>query len=378
MAEKPLPATGGENPPGPGEDGYQELFSELSAGTRGAPTPEIVEGEIVRDEDTKAAGEIVRRQGDMYLSPIAITATGIGLLPVEKQAPALAEYDKRRTFLRKWLLSHFVEGIHYGFPFEQKTDENGNLQQWKKGRGNAPGKYVTIPKNQWQAKPSLYKAGALLVLDLLQIEKRFEPDAEYWRMLGSPDGTLVTICTLWNRATGKRIGEGRGVFAKGEKGMNENSCLKMSKKRAMVDAVLDTFAIAGELFTQDLEDMPGQEPRPAPQRNPQASSPPSRDARGGGTVGDVPVAHDDAHALWDEFRRLATAVWGTGASQEYVTAKWYDFMHAVIGKRVAMPKLTADEIVKMRDELEESGPVARSDKLAPEDSTQAGAEGGAE
>jgi hypothetical protein len=188
---------------------------------------------------------------------------GVSLMSVEKQNEVLTEYDKRRENFRKWLLKHLVQGVHYGFSpgCEPKLDKAGNLMQWNKKSNQ----YVTISKDSWQVKPSLYKAGAQLIVDLLKMRITFEADNAAWQQLGSKAGSFVFKCILVDPATGDPVGEGRGVFSVGEKGMNENAAIKMAQKRAMVDAVITTVAVCADLFTQDMEDDEKKpEPKPTP------------------------------------------------------------------------------------------------------------------
>jgi len=186
---------------------------------------------------------------------------GMALLPVEQQEIVLAEYDSRREYFLKWLLGHFKEGVHYGFPpgCGMKLDDEGNILQWNKKQN----KYQTIPRSQWRAKPSLYKAGALLVIDLFQLQAKFQADIDAHAMMGSPAGTFVQKCDLFDRSTGTHLGEGRGVFAINEKGMQANAAIKMSEKRAMVDACINSIPVLGDLFTQDRENA-GAKDKPTP------------------------------------------------------------------------------------------------------------------
>lgn len=170
---------------------------------------------------------------------------GMQLLPVQQQNLALAEYDARRKNFLQWLFSHIVEGIHYGFPpgCEARYDDNGNLV----GRDGSP-----VRPTQWLPKPSLYKSGAQLIVDLLHLQPMYENDLDAWKMMGEPKGVVVRRCTI--SAMGKRLGEGTGAFSVGKKGMDENSAVKMADKRALVAAVFNAVAVIGELFTQDIEE----------------------------------------------------------------------------------------------------------------------------
>lgn len=166
------------------------------------------------------------------------------MLPSDRMEVALEDYSERRLTFLRWLMSQLKEGVHYGYPpgcQPQKTD----------------------PK-QWQSKPSLYKAGAQFITDLMGVRPEYEADMAAWEQLGSPKETFVFTCRILSRA-GSLLGEGRGAFKVGEKKMGENGAIKMCKKRALVDAVLDTWGLA-DAFTQDLEDPDSTRPKhPNPQ-----------------------------------------------------------------------------------------------------------------
>ena len=108
----------------------------------------------------------------------------------ETISQGLALYEEKRIAFRTWLEGHLKEGVHYGFP---------------------PGcRNSTANKKQWVSKPSLYKAGADLVCDLMQVRIEFDADMSAWEQLGKPDGTYVFRCSLLSRTTGEVIAEGRG------------------------------------------------------------------------------------------------------------------------------------------------------------------------
>ena len=177
---------------------------------------------------------------------------GISLLPVEQQNVVLTEYKARRDNFRRWLLSQLREGIHYGFPpgCECRYDADGNLLQWNQKKGS----YVPISAKQWTAKPSLYKAGALFLIELLRLKDSYKSDMDAWKMMGGQTGVIVRTCSIINPVSGDILGEGTGAFKVGGKGMDENAAVKMADKRAAVAAVINTIAVCGDLFTQDLED----------------------------------------------------------------------------------------------------------------------------
>jgi putative heme iron utilization protein len=169
---------------------------------------------------------------------------GFQLLSVEQQDVALTEYKKRRDHFRKWLLAQLDEGNHYGFP-----------------PGCEPKK---TNRKQWQAKPSLYKAGALFIAELLNVRANYESDMIAWEMMGKPGGVIVRKCRLVNPSDGAFLGEGTGSYAVGRKKMDDNAAMKMADKTAIVAAVINTFALS-DLFTQDLETLKNgkkKEPKP--------------------------------------------------------------------------------------------------------------------
>jgi len=176
---------------------------------------------------------------------------GFQLLPVEQQKVVLSEYTARRDHFRKWLLSQLREGVHYGFPpgCEAKLNSKGQVEIYSKG------KYIPLNPKQWTPKPSLYKAGALYLVDLLKLKATYESDLSAWKMMGEPKGTLVRTCKLLNPQSGEVLGEGTGTYEVGKKGMDSNSAIKMADKTAVVAAVINTLAIS-DLFTQDIEEKP--------------------------------------------------------------------------------------------------------------------------
>eukprot|EP00456_Euglypha_rotunda_P030039 TRINITY_DN2347_c0_g1_i5.p1 TRINITY_DN2347_c0_g1~~TRINITY_DN2347_c0_g1_i5.p1 ORF type:complete len:253 (-),score=38.69 TRINITY_DN2347_c0_g1_i5:23-781(-) len=174
-------------------------------------------------------------------------------LPSEQMALMQTEYMNRRRQFRDWLRSVLTEGIHFGHPpgCEPKLNDRGEVGVWMKGGM----KY--FPKEQWQAKPSLYKAGAQFICDLLNLVPSCEPDMAAWQQLGNTPGVFAIKCQLFPRGKARTpenvTGEGFGVRKVGDKGGNENNAIKMAEKCAMVDAVLNSFGLS-DLFTQDIED----------------------------------------------------------------------------------------------------------------------------
>ncbi len=203
-----------------------------------------------------------------------------GLLPPEQLEPALQAYGESLSLFRDWLLSHMVEGVHYGYPpgCGVKKDEHGQVVVWDKDKWKKDdGKWKKVHKSlgwikpdkaAWIPKPTIYKAGALIVCSVLRIRPEYFADEPTWVMLGKPPGSFCYICKLVSKDTGDVLGEGRGSMMKDDKGMDPNGRVKMAQKRAMVDAVLTTVPELSALFTQDLEndlgDDPDKEPGPGP------------------------------------------------------------------------------------------------------------------
>lgn len=154
------------------------------------------------------------------------------LAPVESIKAGLAEYADRRKAFRDWLRSQLIEGVHFGYPPGINPSDADPMR--------------------WKAKPSLYKAGADFVCDLMGIRCEFKADIDAWKQLGEPKGTFVMACYLLNK-NGEIVGEGRGVRKVGDKKMQENASIKMAEKSAKVDAVLNAYALA-DLFSQDIGD----------------------------------------------------------------------------------------------------------------------------
>jgi hypothetical protein len=121
--------------------------------------------------------------------------------------------------------------------------------------------YGVIPGTN---KPTLLKPGAEKLLLLFRLAPDYESVDHY-------DGDHLTVkskCTLYHIPTGSKLGSGEGScstkeskyalrFGKPNDKLPDqyNTVLKMSNKRALVAAVLNTTA-ASDIFTQDIEDMP--------------------------------------------------------------------------------------------------------------------------
>lgn len=204
-------------------------------------------------------------------------------MPVDKMIEVQDAYSKQRDTFRGWLQGQMIEGVHFGFApgCEPKFNDKGEVGVWNSAKKTM----MWYSQEQWRPKPSLYKAGAHFICDLLNLVSVYETDRQAWEMLGSVQGMIVTRCRLYPRGTTQNaenlLGEGVGVGVIGQKGADANNAAKMSQKRAMVDAVLNCYGLS-DLFTQDTEDsdsQSGQEAvvNPAPRQEPRVQPRAKRD-----------------------------------------------------------------------------------------------------
>lgn len=161
---------------------------------------------------------------------------------------AFGDAVARAEAVRKFMAKHMISGEDYGI-----IPSAGN-------------------------KPSLFKPGAQKLMSAFGLgsvikshERIFENNMLMYE---------VTV-TLINKGTGQTEAEGVGCCSSGERRYSRqsvsdvaNTLLKMAKKRALVDAVIDATG-ASCIFTQDVEDMDfgapqRSAPAPAPRPNFQA------------------------------------------------------------------------------------------------------------
>ncbi|RLC88423.1 MAG: hypothetical protein DRJ03_02770 [Chloroflexi bacterium] len=156
--------------------------------------------------------------------------------------------------------------------FEQQlqveTERRELMEKYIKGNLKKGIDYDTIPGTK---KPTLLKPGAERICNLLKLRMVFRADKDTWNMLSAEKkkvGTFCYICELIT-PTGEIAAQGKGlaysnekinnVYKDGEivgsKPWNMNTCMKIAKKRAMVDAALaNGFCGLSDRFTQDMED----------------------------------------------------------------------------------------------------------------------------
>lgn len=131
---------------------------------------------------------------------------------------ALANRGKNRAALLKWVRDRLIEGTDYG-----------------------------VIKN----KKSLWKPGAEKVVGMLGLQVRWpDLERELDRLRNGAD-TIWLSCELLS--SGKVMAQGAGSRALSADGGDGNKAIKMAKKSAMIDAVLNIAGLS-EVFTQDIED----------------------------------------------------------------------------------------------------------------------------
>lgn len=214
-------------------------------------------------------------------------------VPVETMLQGLAEYAEKRNAFRAWLLSQMTEGVHYGTP-----------------PGCAGSGATEI---QYKKRPSLYKAGAEFVADILGLRAEFKPLMLTEQTINQPSANICVECKLYSRANGEIVGQGIGGRTVGEKKMGFNASLKMAEKSALVMAVLSTYGLS-DLFTQDIEDYQP-DANPHPERNASAPTATPRTERGEMTENQVRMA--------DLFTRMQK-VRGAGYSKKLFLAYCQD------------------------------------------------------
>jgi hypothetical protein len=103
-----------------------------------------------------------------------------------------------------------------------------------------------------RGKKSLAKGGAEKLASIYSLTAIFERDNESLEMLGNVKGLIAFVCTLTK--FGVVVGQGRGPDTMERNNNDPNKTLKMTQKRAFVDAVIRSTGLS-DIFTQDLEDM---------------------------------------------------------------------------------------------------------------------------
>ena len=162
----------------------------------------------------------------------------------------LAAYSAARKLFVDWLFSNLTAGVDYMLIHRKigrgQARQDCSQKQNRTGRGC----------EKCGGKATLCKPGSEKICGLLRLRPRFRKDDETWTMLGADSGTLAFVCELVNETSGSVVAEGRGCRTKAQDYDDINKTVKMVQKSAQTDAVLRCAGLS-EVFTQDLEDMPG-------------------------------------------------------------------------------------------------------------------------
>ena len=207
-------------------------------------TPEAV-------TETPAEGALVAATPpppEAELTPRALLG-GLAIDDPDALRAELERYTTVRGIFVDWLFSHLVAGIDYML-IHRKVGPRGNKQDCP-DRLNATGSTC----GQCAGKATLCKPGSEKLCGLLQLRPRFKRDLETWEMLGGDPGLVALICELV-APTDVVVAEGRGARQRDQDYGDVNKTIKMVQKSAQVDAVLRCAGLS-ELFSQDIEDMPG-------------------------------------------------------------------------------------------------------------------------
>jgi len=209
-----------------------------------------------------------------------LVAEGLVLGNPEALAAQLESFSKARELFVDWLFNRLVSGIDWMLIHRKVGPRNAKTPCPNAGDAKAP----ACPT--CGGKATLCKPGSEKICGLLQLRPRFKRDVDSWEMLGGEAGLVTLMCELVTPA-GVVVAEGRGARHRDQDMGDTNKCLKMAQKSAQTDAVLRCAGLS-EIFTQDLEDLPGwvrdaaDEPAPfeAPRRQSEPAPAPPTDPQG--------------------------------------------------------------------------------------------------
>ena len=164
-------------------------------------------------------------------------------------AARLETYTKAREIFLDWLFNRLVAGNDYML-IHRKVGPRGNKTECPNA---ADAKSPACPTCKGRA--TLCKPGTEKITGLLQLRPRFRRDVDTWEMMGSEAGLIALVCELVTPGD-LVVAEGRGARSRDADFGDVNKTVKMAQKSAQTDAVL-RFGGLSEIFTQDLEDLPG-------------------------------------------------------------------------------------------------------------------------
>ncbi|MFH1985244.1 MAG: hypothetical protein ABIL58_25685 [Pseudomonadota bacterium] len=170
-------------------------------------------------------------------------------MPVERFSAALERREDNRKALLRWIQSNLQIGVDYGQIHVVGKDKCRLASEGKA--------HECINPRHW-SKPSLWKPGAEKICGMLGLIPRFPNLKEYESaaLRGEDLKVILLKCEL-HTGSGFVAAEGTGARRIAQDSGDINKSLKMAEKSAHIDATLRVAGLS-ELFTQDLEDMPGQ------------------------------------------------------------------------------------------------------------------------
>jgi len=209
-----------------------------------------------------------------------LVAEGLVLGNPEALAAQLESFSKARGLFVDWLFNRLVAGIDFMVIHRKVGPRNAKTPCPNAGDAKGAGCPTC------GGKATLCKPGSEKICGLLQLRPRFKRDVETWEMLGGEAGLMTLVCELVTTA-GVVVAEGRGARHRDQDFGDVNKAVKMCQKSAQTDAVLRCAGLS-EIFTQDLEDLPGwvrdaaDEPAPfeAPRRQSEPAPAPPTDPQG--------------------------------------------------------------------------------------------------
>jgi hypothetical protein len=194
-------------------------------------------------ETNVTEGEVVESKG--------ITPSVSSTLSVQELKEAVDVELQKREILINFVKSQLVENTDFGKIHINKNCPN----KWDPSKCTVKGHF---------SKDTLYKPGMEKILSLMNLQSTLERDEDTIQMLTSTGYKTPTVaykCVL--ARNGQILAEGRGAAEVGGNSRDVNSTIKIAEKRARMDATLSLGF--SEFFTQDLEDMPLDDKKTAPE-----------------------------------------------------------------------------------------------------------------
>lgn len=246
-------------------------------------------------------------------------------LPAEQFREGLQRRKTNRSALMDWIREALVDGVDYG---RIHSVGKGRCGYAKQGRAHE----CPIPEH-W-SKPTLRKPGAEKICGMLGVSVSFPTlqDYEQAALSGVALVHVIVRCELHD-ASGQVVADGIGARSIDQEGGDINKALKMAEKSAHIDATLRMAGLS-EVFTQDLEDMPG------------FGQPASNSTSGAEGTGEKAAERIEA----DQLERLETRISELNLDRERVRS-WV--VRATRGRITALDQLTPTMYRKLDAKLDE-------------------------